>query len=61
MNGGGTAEADMRTAAAVLAAGGLKPQDISVALRVAVGQVRAWLSLPHASVRPPAVFGNENA
>ena len=39
-----TFEADMRTVAAILAAGGLKPQDISVALRVDVGQVRAWLS-----------------
>ena len=40
---------DMQTAAAMLAAGGLKPRDISVALRVNVEQVRAWLS--HSSMR----------
>ena len=45
---------DMQTAAAMLAAGGLKPQDISVALRIDVGQVRAWL-LPPAHTVPGAL------
>ena len=39
-----TAEADMRMAAAMLAAGGLKSRDIAAALRIDVEQVRAWLS-----------------
>ena len=37
---------DMRTATAMLAAGGLKPLDIASALRVDVKQVTSWLSLP---------------
>ena len=39
----------MRTAAAMLAAGGLKLRDIAVAFRINVEQVRAWLS--HSSMR----------
>lgn len=39
-----TAEADMRTVAATLAAGGLKLRDIAAALRVDVEQVRVWPS-----------------
>lgn len=39
---------DMQTAAAMLAAGGLKPWDIAAAIRVDIAQVKAWLSLPKA-------------
>ena len=46
MDSGITAESEMRTAAAMLALGGLTERDIASALRVDVGQVTSWLSSP---------------